>query len=86
MRVRAGAIVSFMNRDRNEKLVIIKLLQPVATPGMFEVMGYLQLWFQSLQFIIFQLTNHSPSWPRRRSLVLADKTLSHFTGALASQS
>nr|XP_010911186.2 63 kDa globulin-like protein [Elaeis guineensis] len=36
MRVRAGAIASLMNKDRNEKLVIVCLLQPVATPGMFE--------------------------------------------------
>lgn len=38
MRVRAGTIVSFANRDsRNEKLVMVILLHPVATPGMFEV-------------------------------------------------
>lgn len=52
MRVRAGTIVSFMNRDRNEKLIIVKLLQPVATPGMFEVMSLLHLSLTSLQIII----------------------------------
>ncbi|KAG1368674.1 putative Vicilin-like antimicrobial peptides 2-1 [Cocos nucifera] len=36
MRVHAGAIASLMNKDRNEKLVVVCLLQPVATPGMFE--------------------------------------------------
>nr|AAK28402.1 7S globulin [Elaeis guineensis] len=37
MRVRAGTIVSFANRGvGNEKLVIVILLHPVATPGMFE--------------------------------------------------
>ncbi|XP_038982035.1 vicilin Car i 2.0101-like [Phoenix dactylifera] len=36
IRVRAGTIVSFVNKDRNEKLVIVMLFQTVATPGMLE--------------------------------------------------
>ncbi|CAL9122740.1 unnamed protein product [Musa textilis] len=33
----AGAIIYMINKDSNEKLVLIKLLHPVSTPGRFEV-------------------------------------------------
>ena len=37
MRIPAGTTVYLINRSNNEKLVIVKLLQPVSTPGHFEV-------------------------------------------------
>lgn len=37
LRVPAGSIVYLINRDDNEKLHILKLLQPVNTPGKFKV-------------------------------------------------
>lgn len=33
----AGAIIYMINKDSNEKLVLIKLIHPVSTPGRFEV-------------------------------------------------
>ncbi|GFY98810.1 hypothetical protein Acr_13g0002110 [Actinidia rufa] len=36
MRIPAGTTVYLINRSNNEKLVIVKLLQPVSTPGHFE--------------------------------------------------
>ncbi|KAL6978552.1 hypothetical protein U1Q18_020220 [Sarracenia purpurea var. burkii] len=36
LRIRAGTTVHIINKDNNEKLVIVKLLQPVNTPGHFE--------------------------------------------------
>ncbi|KAL2229932.1 UNVERIFIED_CONTAM: Vicilin Car i [Sesamum indicum] len=36
MRVPAGSIVYLVNRDDNEKLYVLKLLQPVNTPGRFK--------------------------------------------------
>ncbi|KAH6754762.1 hypothetical protein C2S53_020587 [Perilla frutescens var. hirtella] len=36
-RIRAGATSYLVNRDNNEKLVLVKLIQPVNTPGNFEV-------------------------------------------------
>ncbi|KAF5204608.1 Conglutin beta, partial [Thalictrum thalictroides] len=36
IRVRAGTIVSMVNRDSNEKLYVVTLIQPVSTPGKFE--------------------------------------------------
>ncbi|RWW31633.1 hypothetical protein GW17_00003720 [Ensete ventricosum] len=35
----AGAIIYMINKDSNEKLVLIKLLHPVSTPGRFERKG-----------------------------------------------
>lgn len=37
LRVPAGSIVYLINSDDNEKLHILKLLQPVNTPGKFKV-------------------------------------------------
>lgn len=37
MQVPAGSIVYVINSDRREKLTVAKLLQPVSTPGRFEV-------------------------------------------------
>ncbi|PIA31706.1 hypothetical protein AQUCO_04900178v1 [Aquilegia coerulea] len=35
IRVRGGTIVSMINRDNNEKLYVVTLIQPVSTPGQF---------------------------------------------------
>lgn len=37
MRIPAGTPVYLINRDENEKLCIVKILQPVSVPGHFEV-------------------------------------------------
>jgi len=37
LRIRAGTTAYLINKDNNEKLVLAKLLQPVNTPGNFEV-------------------------------------------------
>lgn len=37
MRVHAGTIVYMINRDKNKKLRIVKLLQPVSLPDEFQV-------------------------------------------------
>jgi mannose-6-phosphate isomerase-like protein (cupin superfamily) len=37
VRVPAGTPVYMINRDENEKLCIVKILQPVSVPGHFEV-------------------------------------------------
>lgn len=37
LRVPAGTPVYMINRDENEKLCIVKILQPVSFPGHFEV-------------------------------------------------
>lgn len=39
IRVHAGTTAYLINRDNNEKLVIAKLLNPVSTPGQFEVIN-----------------------------------------------
>lgn len=39
LRVPSGTTVYLINRDNNEKLVIVKLLQPVFTPGVAEVIN-----------------------------------------------
>ncbi|KAF9605090.1 hypothetical protein IFM89_013760 [Coptis chinensis] len=36
IRVRAGTTVHIVNRDNNEKLFVVKLVQPVSIPGQFE--------------------------------------------------
>lgn len=36
-RVKAGTTTYLINRDNNEKLILVKLIQPVSTPGEFEV-------------------------------------------------
>ncbi|WOK91459.1 cupincin-like [Canna indica] len=38
--VPAGSIVYFVNKDSNDKLVLIKLINPVSTPGRFEANCY----------------------------------------------
>lgn len=40
LRIPSGTTVYLINRDNNEKLVIIKLLQPVFTPGFVEVIKF----------------------------------------------
>lgn len=37
VKVEAGTPVYMINRDRNQKLVVVKLIQPVNLPGHFEV-------------------------------------------------
>lgn len=37
IRIQAGTPVYMINRDDNEKLFVAKLLQPVSTPGQYEV-------------------------------------------------
>lgn len=37
IRIPAGTPVYMINRDENEKLFIVKILQPVSAPGHFEV-------------------------------------------------
>lgn len=39
LRIPSGTTVYLINRDNNEKLVIVKLLQPVSTPGIVEVIN-----------------------------------------------
>lgn len=36
-RIKAGTTTYMINRDNNERLVLAKLIQPVNTPGQFEV-------------------------------------------------
>lgn len=36
-RIRAGTTAYLVNKDNNERLVLAKLIQPVNTPGNFEV-------------------------------------------------
>ena len=36
-RIHAGTTTYLVNRDNNERLVLVKLIQPVNTPGQFEV-------------------------------------------------
>lgn len=39
LRIPSGTTVYLINRDNNEKLVIVKLLRPVFTPGVAEVIN-----------------------------------------------
>lgn len=39
LRIPSGTTVYLINRDNNEKLVIVKLLQPVSIPGVVEVIN-----------------------------------------------
>lgn len=36
-RIHAGTTAYLVNRDNNERLVLVKLIQPVNTPGQFQV-------------------------------------------------
>lgn len=63
MKVDAGSVVYVINSDSREKLIIAKLVNPVSTPGKFEVTQIKQLLLDAWITYLHKTTDrHSMIW------------------------
>lgn len=53
LRLPAGTTVYIINRNNNERLEIVKLIQPVNNPGQFRVTILIRIAFLSFVFFSF---------------------------------